>query len=125
MALRILVVEDDLLIAMDLAMIVEDLGHAVCGQAADAAEAVELAGRLRPDLVLMDVRLAGGTSGVDAAAEILRRHGVRSLFVSGNVDAALVERTRPIDPVGHVGKPVDPAKLRRALAALGDGPRDG
>lgn len=115
MPLRVLVVEDDLLIAMDLALLVEEIGHAVCGQAVDAQAAVREAGQHKPDVVLMDVRLARGTSGIDAATEILRHHGIRSLFVSGNIDQAFVERTRELDAFGYVGKPVDRAKLQRAL----------
>ncbi|WP_035692392.1 response regulator [Azospirillum halopraeferens] len=118
--LRILIVEDDLLIAMGLAGMVEELGHQVCGQAVDAPGAVDEAGRRTPDVVLMDVRLAGGTSGETAAAEIRRRFGIRSLFVSGNLDRAFVERTAPLDPVGYVAKPVDRGTLRMALSVVTD-----
>lgn len=121
MGLRILIVEDDLLIAMGLAGLLEDLGHAVCGQAVDAPGAVEQAGRHVPDVVLMDVRLAGGTNGEDAAAEIRRRYGIRSLFVSGNLDRAFVERTAALDPVGYLAKPVDRGTLKVALNVVEDG----
>ncbi|HEX2527618.1 MAG TPA: response regulator [Geminicoccus sp.] len=119
--LRILVVEDDLLIATVLVSLLEDLGHEVCGQAVDAAGAVEEAAKSKPDMVLMDVRLAGGSSGEEAAAEVRRCFGIRSLFVSGNLIRDFVARTGALDPIGYLNKPVDRATLERTLRSLDHG----
>lgn len=118
MALRILIVEDDFLISTELSIIVEDLGHQVCGQAIDAYEAVTEAARCMPDVVLMDVRLADGTSGIDAAAEIQQCYGIGSIFVSGNIDSAFMEETRRLKPVGYVSKPVSRILLEQLLNGL-------
>ena len=67
---RILIVEDEMFVAMDLDLVVEKAGHHAVGFAGTAERAVELADGLRPDLVLMDIRLRGQRDGVDAAIEI-------------------------------------------------------
>ena len=65
--MRVLIVEDDAIIAMHIAMLVAEFGHEPCATASSGPEAVAKAAELRPDVVLMDIRLAGGSSGVDAA----------------------------------------------------------
>src|SRR5580693_10811253 len=91
-ALRVLVIEDDALIAMLLAEVLAGMGHDVCATAATEAEAVNAAARHRPDLMIADARLGRG-SGVSAVEEILRAGPVAHLFVS--VDAERVKKRRP------------------------------
>ena len=67
--MNVLIVEDELLIAMDLEMAVIALGHRVCGIVASARDAIAQAGAHQPDVTLMDIRLSGDSSGVDAARE--------------------------------------------------------
>jgi two-component system, response regulator PdtaR len=71
--MKVLIVEDELLIAMDLEMAVTTLGHDVCGIAASANDVIAQAGAHQPDVTLMDIRLSGGSSGVHAAREIYAR----------------------------------------------------
>ena len=73
--MRVLIVEDDAIIAMHLAMLVAELGHEVCATAASAAAAIALAALHNPDVVLMDIRLAQGSSGIDAAQGASRATG--------------------------------------------------
>jgi len=82
-ALRILVVEDEAIIAMLLADILEVMGHEVCGIEATEAGAVATAARTTPDLMIVDAHLAQG-SGVSAVGEILRSGFVPHIFVSGD-----------------------------------------
>ena len=71
--MRVLIVEDDAVISMHLAMLVAELGHEVCATAASAAGAIALATAHNPDVILMDIRLAQGSSGIDAAkASVVR-----------------------------------------------------
>lgn len=113
---RVLVVEDEAIAALDLEMLLEDLGYEPCGVAASAPEAVRLADATRPDLVLMDVRLAGGTDGVDAAIEIHRRHGVPVVFLTAHSDPATLERVRSANPRAILAKPYSRSQLAEALA---------
>src|ERR1700681_2212421 len=109
-ALRVLVIEDDALIAMLLAELLAGMGHDVCATAATEAEAVSAAACHRPDLMIVDAGLGRG-SGVSAVEEILRAGPVAHVFVSG--DAGRV-RTRKPDAV-VVRKPFREAELARAI----------
>ena len=113
--MRVLIVEDDAIIAMHLAMLVVEFGHEVCATARSAAGAISLATAHRPDVVLMDIRLAQGSSGVDAAREIHAQQGLRCIFLSANLDEPTRTALLPYQPIDFVGKPVLPAVLQRAL----------
>ena len=116
--LRVLVVEDDGLIAMLLAELLTGMGHEVCATAATEAEAVSAAARCRPDLMIVDAGLGHG-SGVAAVEQILRAGPVAHLFLSG--DAGRVQTRRPDAIV--VRKPFRQAELVRAIDnALAAGP---
>jgi len=91
-ALHVLVVEDDGLIGMLLAEVLEGMGCSVCGVAASEAEAVAAAIRFRPDVMIVDALLGTG-SGVAAVEKILRTDYIPHVFVSG--DAASVRRRKP------------------------------
>jgi two-component system, response regulator PdtaR len=91
-ALRVLVVEDDALIGMLLAEMLEEMGHDVCAVAFTQADAVTAAARCKPDLMIVDARLGDG-SGVSAVEDILRTGPVPHVFVTG--DIAKVKATRP------------------------------
>jgi CheY-like chemotaxis protein len=112
--MRVLIVEDEGLIALDLEGLVEAMGHEACGWATRAGEALRLARETAPDLVLMDVQLAGGDSGLDAARAISAELPVRMVFLTANpalVDAAAL----PFRPAGVVPKPLSEPALRSAL----------
>jgi DNA-binding NarL/FixJ family response regulator len=113
--MRVLIVEDDMIIAMHLAMLVAELGHEVCATAASAAEAIALATAHDPDVGLMDIRLAQGSSGIDAARELHAQHALRCIFLSANLDEPTRTALLPYEPIDFVGKPVLPVVLQRAL----------
>ena len=114
---RVLIVDDEWLISVQLEQMLTAAGFEVVGTAADAASAVALAGRERPDLVLMDIRLSGPVDGIEAAREILDRFGIRSLFVSAHSDQATVARGRAAQPAGWLPKPFTEAELLQAVRA--------
>lgn len=118
LGLRILVVEDEALIALEIEDILTGLGASVVGVAATADDAVALAGRLSPDCITMDVRLAGERDGVDAACEIHARFGIRSLFISAYGETLHRDRATDANPIGWLRKPLRPAELARMLAPL-------
>lgn len=114
---RIVIVEDDVFIRLDLATHLRGAGHSVVGTAASAIEAVQVTERERPDLVLMDVRLIGDRDGIEAATEIWQRFAIRSLFVSANLDEAARAKAAAANPAGFVEKPFTPGSLLDAVAA--------
>jgi CheY-like chemotaxis protein len=113
--MQVLIVEDDPIIVLYLAMLVADFGHTVCGTADSASRAIDQAADHRPDLVLMDIRLAHGSSGIDAAQELHARYGLRCIFLSANLDELSKLSLAPLDPVDFIDKPVLPVLLKRAL----------
>lgn len=115
---RILIVEDDAILAWDLENILTQEGHRIVGRAGTFEGALALAESRRPDLVIMDLKLAQGTSGLATASEIYHRFGIRSLFVSGNIDRDLIAKaTRDCNPLGFLGKPYAPDELTDLVAA--------
>ena len=117
---RILVVEDEPWIAMDMQRILTDAGYDAVGMAQDANEALSLAAETRPALVLMDIRLAGQRDGIDAAVELVQRFGIRSIFVSAHFDSTTRRRAEEAKPHAMVDKPIDPDALLAAIQrALG------
>ncbi len=92
--MRVLIVEDDAIIAKDIAMLVTELGQETCATAASATEACAA-----PDVVLMDIRLAGGSSGIDAARELYERQGLRCIFLSANLDEPTRAALSPYEPI--------------------------
>ncbi len=82
LAARVLIIEDEPIIGLDLTRVARELGHTVVGVAATRGEAVAMAQETRPGLVLADVRLADGSSGLDAAADILRSFAIPVIFIT-------------------------------------------
>ena len=114
---QILIVDDELWAALDMEWVVHKLRHEVVGPAATADEAIELAEKARPDLVLMDIRLADDSDGVAAAVEIRQRFDIPSVFVSAHGDSMTRQRAIAARPSGFIEKPFTPETLTRAIEA--------
>lgn len=118
---RVLIVEDEYFVALASEDALLEAGFGVVGVAATVEDAVAMAGAERPDLVLMDVRLAPpGTArdGIDAAAEILARYGIPSLFATAHADPGTRLRgERAAQPLGWLSKPYSPEDLVAAVGA--------
>jgi DNA-binding NarL/FixJ family response regulator len=112
---RILVVEDDFLVAAEIEIALSDAGFDVAGVAASADEAVELAQSQRPALVVMDVRLAGERDGIHAAEEIFWKLGIRCIFATAHSDQHLLERAQTTMPLGWLQKPYSMVSLVNAV----------
>ena len=115
---RVLVVEDDFLVAGELEHWLSLAGFEVVGPAATAEEAIRLAREAKPDLVVMDIRLAGARDGVDAAIEIYRSLGIRSVFATAHSDARTMARGQEANPLAWVAKPYSPSGLVTEIKAL-------
>lgn len=115
MTLRVLIVEDEFFIALDLQDQVESLGHRVTGVARDVESCKRAAGREIPDLALMDLRLADGSSGVEASHWLYDALGIRCIFISGNLDDATREALAAVRPFAFLGKPILRHQLEREL----------
>jgi two-component system, response regulator PdtaR len=114
---RILIVEDDYLVALQFENALTEAGYDVVDIASTADEAVQLVPDHHPELVLMDVRLAGPRDGIQAAAEILDRFGIRSIFVSAFSDPTTRARADQAKPIAWLAKPVAAQKLVTTVKA--------
>lgn len=112
---KILIVEDDRMIARYFKTLVERLGYAVCGIAATAEEALRLAREEAPAMIFMDVRLRGGADGIDAALAILQERPVPTVYVTGADDQATLERIRADYPSDVLIKPVFREQIEEVL----------
>jgi PAS domain S-box-containing protein len=112
---KLMVVEDELIVREDLREKLTELGYDVCALAASGEEAVALAAAHRPELVLMDVRLAGGMDGIEAARRISRRHRLAVIFLSALADETLFARARSAEALAYLLKPCDHRALAFAL----------
>jgi DNA-binding response OmpR family regulator len=118
----VLIVEDEVLLAVELEHVVEEAGHHVIGHAMEAAEALTMAGRHRPDLALVDVHLQDGPSGVEAARSLTSDCGAVVLFMTAN------KQRLPDDFAGACGvisKPYSEQGVRKALDFVSRCIRDG
>ena len=119
---RILIVEDEALVAWEISDMLRDLGHQICGVAATAEEAVRMAAAHRPDLILMDVTLRGPRDGIDAATEIQACRSVRILYVTAHSDPVTRARMEATGPVGILHKPYTDGEVEQVItAALAEG----
>ena len=113
---RVLIVEDERVVAEYYRVVVENLGHSVCGIAATADQAVRLAEEENPQIIFMDVRLIGERDGVDAAMEIFeRKNPVPVVYVTGSKEPETMQRIRLDHPAAVLIKPVFEEQLRSAL----------
>jgi DNA-binding NarL/FixJ family response regulator len=102
---RVLIVEDDYLVAAALEGGLAEAGIQVVGIAGTAEEAVRLAQTAHPTLAIMDIRLSGRRDGIDAALEIFRSTGLRCIFATAHHDPATRARAQAAAPLGWLGKP--------------------
>jgi len=112
---RILIVEDQVLLSKDLTRRLEEWGYDVVGAVSTGAEAVEMANQVKPDLVLMDLKLKGEIDGIEAASQILGHVDTAVVYLTAHSDQELFERAKKTQPFGYLTKPVSSAELRRSL----------
>jgi len=107
---RIIIADDESLIRLDLREMLTHLGYDVIGEASEGRSAMELARRLRPDLLIMDIKMPG-LDGIAAAEELTRERIAPVVLVTAYSDQGLVERARDAGVVGYVVKPFREAEL--------------
>lgn len=113
---RIFVVEDDAIIRLDLEETLEQLGFEVAGSALSGLEALLEIERTSPDLVLMDIKLAGRLDGIATAAALRKRNDLALVYVTSHSDPATLARAAETAPDGYVVKPFAESDLCEAIA---------
>jgi DNA-binding NarL/FixJ family response regulator len=117
----IVVVEDESIIARDITQTLCALGYDVVGGAPTGEEAILLAGKLRPDLLVMDIHLAGIMDGIESAQVIRARFGTPVVFLSAFAETDTLARAQLVEPRGYIIKPFDDRQLGITIeSALGE-----
>ena len=114
---RIYIVENEALIAMEISDRLTQLGYNICGRAARGEQALKEIPQARPDIVLMDIRLAGTLTGIETAAKLRQLLDVPVVFLSAFSDAQLVEGAIGTGAFGYLVKPFDERELHATLQA--------
>jgi PAS domain S-box-containing protein len=111
----IFIVEDEAIVADDIRETLESLGYTVAGMAKSGEVALEQIAKTLPDLVLMDIHLAGTMDGIDAAGQIHTLHGIPVIFLTAYADKDLLDRAKVTEPYGYVIKPYDERGLQSSI----------
>ncbi len=113
--LRILIIEDELIISQDVTAMLTKMGYDVIGDAMDFDEAIAILERNIPDLILLDINLNGKRDGIDLAREINQRFHVPFIFTTSYSDPGTLERAKDTHPVNYLVKPFKPEQLFTAI----------
>lgn len=111
MGTRILIVEDEAIVALDLRSRLEQLQYEVVGHARDSATALALAADQLPDVVLMDIQIAGDVDGISTAEIIRQRHDIPVLFLTAFSNSTSIDRAKRVDAYGYLLKPFQEREL--------------
>jgi PAS domain S-box-containing protein len=111
----ILIIEDEEIVSADIANKLRKLGYEVAGSTDTGEEAIEIARRQRPSLVLMDIRLAGAMDGIEAADVIRKECQVPVVFLTAHSDKCMVQRARKVEAFGFIMKPFEDRELHTQI----------
>ena len=112
----ILIVEDELIIALMIERMVQNLGHIVLAKVTTGEAAIEAARELQPDIILMDIRLQGEMDGIEAMSVIRRSSKIPVIFITGNSDDNYRKRVEEVDPLDFLTKPITQGDLSRSFS---------
>ncbi len=112
---KVMVVEDEPIVAIDLCDCLKGLGYDVDSIEASGEDAIEMADQKRPDVVLMDIRLRDDMDGIEAAEKIYTRFGIPVVFLSAFSDPDLLDRAKRVGSFGYLVKPFNERELYAAL----------
>jgi len=114
--IRVLIVEDEAIIAQDVASMLENLGYSVAGVAASGEAALVYAETQAVDIVLMDIQIKGKRDGIDTAGELKELYRLPVVYMTAHTDDDTLARARATEPFGYIAKPLTPGDIKVALA---------
>jgi len=116
--ISVLIVEDELIIAMDLRNILESLGCRICASTANGEESIHLASECRPDLVLMDIRLKGKIDGIQAASTIQSRANIPIIYLSAYGDEETMKQALKVAVSHFIRKPFSETEIINKIESV-------
>ena len=115
MDLKVLIVEDNFIIQMFLESGIESMGHRVVGAVDNGIDALDLIETKSPNLILLDIGLAGKLSGIEVGEQIKEKYHIPFVYLTGNSDKPTLERASHTKPLHIIKKPIDEDKLRNEI----------
>jgi CheY-like chemotaxis protein len=112
---KILIVEDEIIIAIDLKIRLEDLGYHVPGIAINGRDAIKKTGEKNPDIILMDILLNGETDGIEVAQQIRNQYNIPIIYLTGSQNDSLLEMSKITEPYVYINKPFDNTEIENAI----------
>jgi two-component system, response regulator PdtaR len=112
---RILIVEDEHIVAMGIKRMLKNLGYTLAGVASSGEDAISKTESTFPDLVLMDIMLKGDMNGIEAAKEIKARFDIPVVYLTACSESKIVERAWKTGPLGYIVKPFDEKDLQKSI----------
>lgn len=112
---KILIVEDEAVVSLDISRRLEKMGYEVMGRLASGEEAIELIQEERPDLVLMDINLQGEIDGIETATKLYKEHNLPVIYLTAYAGESTLERAKESKPYGYILKPFKERELHAAI----------
>lgn len=112
---RVLIVEDEMIIALLIERMVNNLGHEVIDKVTSGEDAVTIATQNEPDIILMDIRLKGDMDGIEAMSRIRKKKNVPVIYISGNTDMFHQKKVSDSEYVEFLSKPITISDLSRSF----------
>ena len=112
---KIMIVEDEKIVAADIHASIEKMGYAVCAMASSGMEAIKKADSSRPDLILMDILLKGSMDGIEAATRIKELYKIPVIYLTAFGDDSILQRAKVTEPYGYITKPFNDRELHIAI----------
>ncbi len=112
---KILIVEDEAIVAKDISVCLNKIGYEVLDTFSRAEKALDFINENKPDLVLMDIMLAGNLSGIDASAKIKEEHDIPVVFLTAYADEKTISKAKVTEPYGYIIKPFKEIDLRTSI----------
>ena len=112
---KILIVEDEKVVAMSLESSLNSMGYDVCGTVDRGERAIAVASDNRPDLVIMDIKIKGEMDGIDTARQLRKKFHLPCIFLTAFSDQAILDRAKEVEPLGFIIKPFNGRELKSTM----------
>ncbi len=113
--IKVLVVEDELIVAKDIQNSLKNLGYDVPAIASTGEEAVKKSGEFSPDIILMDIVLKGKIDGIETATQIRAMYGIPIIYLTAYADENTLDRAKVTEPLGYILKPFEESDLHISI----------
>jgi len=115
MSIKVLIVEDEVIVAMDISHFINGLGYEVVGMASEGTQAQKMAQELVPDVILMDINIKGTLDGIEVASKIREASAIPIIYVTAYLDDITIERAVETNPAAYLVKPFNKQELQATL----------